>query len=178
MKKPKFASEAQLVRSGRRLVRAALRDIGGSIRTRYEVAAPGGVPDLVMFAYRGRQLYYVVTIEFKLRDWRRALRQAFRHRNYVNEAYVVLDGAHAMAAIEHMDLFERANVGLASVDRAERVKVWHVPEPALPFSPSYARYVARKLLARNRTKVNNLAFIRSVRGGSRLAALRGIGAST
>ena len=83
------------------------------------------------------------------------------------------NGAHAMAAIEHMDLFERANVGLASVDRAERVKVWHVPEPALPFSPSYARSVARKLLASNKTKVNNLAFIRSVRGGSRLAALRG-----
>lgn len=136
MKKPQFASEAQLVRAGRRLVRAALRDITVPIRTRYEMPAPGGIPDLVMFAYRGRQLDYVVTMEFKLRDWRRALRQAFRHRNYVNEAYVVLDGAHAAAAVEHMDLFEKANVGLATVDRTEKVRVWHVPEPALPFSPS------------------------------------------
>lgn len=174
MKRLHFASEAQLVRTGRRLVRAALRDIGGPIRTRYEVPAPGGIPDLVMFAYRRRQLYYVVTIEFKLRDWRRALRQAFRHRNYVNEAYVVLDGAHAAAAIEQMSLFVEANVGLATVDRAEKVEICHIPEPALPFCPNYARSVARQLLARNRGGTGDFPFIRSTRGGSRLAALRGI----
>ena len=172
MKKQRFASEAQLVRSGRRLVRAALRDVRGTIRTRYEVPAPGGVPDLVMFVHDGRQVYYVVTMEFKLRDWRRALRQAFRHRNYGNEAYVVLDGAHAMAAIEHIDLFKMANVGLATVERTEKVRVWHVPEPGLPFCPSYAQSVAKTLLAKNKGKINDLPFIRSVRGGSRLAVLR------
>ncbi len=179
VKMVRFASEAQLVRSGRRLVRAALRDARGLIRTRYEVAAPGGVPDLVVFACRRRQLHYVITMEFKLRNWRRALRQAFRHRNYVNEAYVVLDAAHATAAIEHVELFERANVGLVTVDRTERVRVWHSPEPALPFSPAYARFVADKLVAKKKKKTTkDLPFIRSVRGGSTLVALRGIGEST
>ena len=177
MKQLGFTSEAQLVRSGRRVVRAALRHTGGLMRARYEVAAPGGVPDLVMFACRGRRLYYVVAVEFKLRDWRRALRQAFRYRNCVNEAYVVLDEARGRAAIEHVDVFERANVGLATVDRTETVRVWHVPEPALPFSRSYARALAGELLASKKNRVDNLAFLRSVRGGGRLAALRGIGAS-
>ena len=178
MRRRQFASEAQLVRAGRRLVRTALRKIGGPIRTRYEVPAPGGIPDLVMFAYREKQLYYVVTIEFKLKDWRRALRQAFRHRNYVNETYVVLDSAHAGAAIEQVRLFAQANVGLATVDRAEKVKIWHLPEPALPFSPSYARSVARQLLAKNRGDTGDSPFIRSIRGGSRLAALREIAESS
>lgn len=173
-----FASEAQLVRLGRRLMRAALRDARGPVRTRSEVPAPGGIPDLVVFAHRGRQLHYVITVEFKLRDWRRALRQAFRHRNYVNEAYVVLDAAHGTAAIKHMDLFKRANVGLATVDRSERVRVVHVPEPALPFSPGYARCVANKLVTKTEAGTRSLSFIRSVRGGSRLAVLREIGEST
>ena len=174
MKKQRFASEAHLVRSGRRAVRAALRDIGGRFRTRCEVRAPGGVADLVLFAYGGRRLYYVVAVEFKLGDWRRALRQAFRHRNYVNEAYVVLDDGRGMAAIEHREVFRSANVGLATVDRADRVRVWCVPEPALPFSPGYAGVVAERLLVSEKRKVNDLRFVRSVRGGSRLAALRGI----
>lgn len=173
MKKQRFASEAHLVRSGRRAVRAALRDIGGRFRTRYEVRAPGGVPDLVVFGYGGRRLYYVVAVEFKLRDWRRALRQAFRHRNYVNEAYVVLDDGRGMAAIEHREAFASANVGLATVDRAERVRVWCVPEPALPFSRGYAGVVAERLLAGKNRRVDDLRFVRSVRGGTRLAALRG-----
>lgn len=128
---------------------------------------------MVVFAYGGRRLYYVVAVEFKLGDWRRALRQAFRHRNYVNEAYVVLDDARRMGAIEHREVFANANVGLVTVDRAERVRVWCVPEPALPFSAGYAGVVADRLLAGKGGRIKDLRFVRSVRGGSRLAALRG-----
>ena len=174
---PGFGSEAQMVRRGSRLVRAAARDNNVRIRTRYEVEAPGAVPDLVIFAHDGRQVCYVVAVEFKLRDWRRGLRQAFRHRNYVNEAHVVLDGARAMAAIEHIDLFKRANVGLTTLDRTGKVDVRYLPTPALPFSGRYAQSLAKKLVARSNAEIDNLPFIRSVRRGAALSPLRNIGGS-
>jgi hypothetical protein len=167
-----FRSEAELVRRGRRLIKEALRSLETDVRTRYEVPVPGGVPDLVIFSKKGQAVQYVVTIEFKLGDWRRAVAQAFRHRNFGNEAYVVLDQARLAAALRHLEVFQQANVGLVTVDARDTVRIWHYPEPGLPFSSQVSRAVARALLAPRRTLPNDLPFIRSVRGGVTLAGLR------
>jgi hypothetical protein len=100
-----FRSEAELVRRGRRLIRRAVQSLEGKIQTKSEVPAPGGVPDLVVFNKKDQTVQYVITIEFKLGDWRRAVTQAFRHRNFGNEAYVVLDQARLSAALRHLDVF-------------------------------------------------------------------------
>jgi hypothetical protein len=167
-----FRSEAELVRRGRRLIREALHSLQRDVRTRYEVPAPGGVPDLVIFSKKGQAVQYVVTVEFKLGDWRRAVAQAFRHRNFGNEAYVVLDQARLAAALRHLEIFERANVGLVTVDARDTVRIWHYPKPGLPFSSQVSRAVARSLLAPRRTLPTDLPFIRSIRGGVALAGLR------
>jgi hypothetical protein len=167
-----FRSEAELVQRGRRLIRRAVRSIEGEVRTRYEVPAPGGVPDLVIFSKEGRAVQYVVTVEFKLGNWRRAVTQAFRHRNFGNEAYVVLDQAKFAAALGHRRVFERANVGLVTVDTEDVVRIWHYPEPGLPFSSQFARAIARALLRSRSTLPTDLPFIRSTRGGVALAGLR------
>jgi hypothetical protein len=72
-----FRSEAELVRRGRRLIRQALRNLEKDVRTRYEVPAPGGVPDLVIFSKNGQAVRYVVTVEFKLGDWQAGRRAGF-----------------------------------------------------------------------------------------------------
>ena len=125
-----FASEAQLVRSGRRVLKTALAQLDEPVKARYDVRGPGVVPDLVLFTKRSETVSYVVTVEFKLRNWQRALAQAFKHRNFGNEAYVVLDDAHAASALKNLSRFEEANVGLVSVARYETVHFWHFPVPS------------------------------------------------
>lgn len=169
-----FKTEAQLVRYGRRLIRGALEELDISARVRYEVRAPGGVPDLVLFNKSSDRLSYVVTVEFKISAWRRALQQSFKTRNYGNEAYVVLDAAHVGAALDHYHLFEQANVGLLSVAPNASLDVWYYPQPHLPFSLEFSKALAHALFAPRGTLPNDLPFTRSLRGGIALAGLRKI----
>jgi hypothetical protein len=168
-----YRTEAELARRGRRVIRDALTSVGAAgVRTRSEVQAPGGVPDLVIYRRQSNEVHYVVTVEFKLRNWRRALAQAFRHRNFGNEAYVVLDRAGLAPALSQITMFHAANVGLLTLDQNGEVHVWHYPVPKLPFSAKFSRVVARSLLAPSRTLPADLPFIRSTRGGIVLSGLR------
>ena len=168
-----FQSETQLVRKGRRVIRQALRQlVRPTVGTRAEVPAPGSVPDFVMYTRDRSSVLYVVTFEFKLASWRRALGQAFRHRNFGNEAYVVLDRARIAPALKALDEFRAANVGLLSIDWQSNVEAWHYPTPALPFSKRFSRHLAKMLLSPRKTIPDDLQFTRSVRGGSVLAPLR------
>ena len=56
----------------------------------------------------------VVAIEAKLRDWRRALVQAYRYLQFSTESWVLLDSARAASAIKERALFESCGIGLAS----------------------------------------------------------------
>ena len=169
-----FRSEAELVRTGRRVVRQALTSVGASlVKARYEVRAPGVVPDLILYSKRGKALRYVVTVEFKLSNWRKALAQAFLHRNFGNEAYVVLDRAHLVPALEHLEDFQLANVGLLTLAALDgEIQAWHLPEPTLPFSVHFSTSAARSLLSRQKLLVDELPFTRTTRGGVVLAGLR------
>jgi hypothetical protein len=148
------------------------QDLGPFLGVRHEVRAPGGIPDLVFFLSKNDSLDYVITVEFKLSDWRRALFQAFKNRNFGNEAYVVLDPARLDAALKHLSEFQRANVGLATVSRDCQVSVWLYPTPALPFSEQFSEKLATILLRKRKAKIKDLRFIRTVRGGVPLADLR------
>ncbi|MEP2445818.1 MAG: hypothetical protein ABJI69_01215 [Balneola sp.] len=54
-------------------------------------------------------------IEAKLRNWKRALKQAYRYKWFADYSYVVLDYYHINKALEELDAFKKYNVGLASV---------------------------------------------------------------
>lgn len=56
----------------------------------------------------------VVAIEAKLRDWRRALMQAYRYLQFSTESWVLLDHARAASAIKEHALFKSCGIGLAS----------------------------------------------------------------
>lgn len=67
----------------------------------------------------------IVTIEAKLRDWRKGLMQASRHRLAADAAWVAIDAAAASPAVKAGDWFETYGVGLAvvSVDGTVRPRV-------------------------------------------------------
>lgn len=69
-----------------------------------------------------RKLYRGITndsiaIEAKLKNWKRALDQAFRYKWFAKKSFVVLDSMHIKPAIAHIDCFKRLNVGLAEIDK-------------------------------------------------------------
>lgn len=72
-------------------------------------------------------------IEAKLKDWRRALSQAYRYRWFADYSYVVLDEKFINRAINNIDLFEKYNVGLASISTTGCFKRIFNPIKKKPF---------------------------------------------
>lgn len=72
-------------------------------------------------------------IEAKLKDWKRALKQAYRYRWFAEYSFVVLDTYHANAALKNIDFFVKYNVGLASVSTDGVLKQYFNPTRQQPF---------------------------------------------
>lgn len=60
-------------------------------------------------------LQILVSVEAKLRDWRKALDQAIRYLTYSDQAWVLLDSHSVQPALNNIGAFETRNVGLASI---------------------------------------------------------------
>jgi hypothetical protein len=100
-----------------------------------------GVPDLVVANTtddeRRASRVSANAFEMKLRNWKRALVQAYRYRAFADMSHVVLDGAYAARAIGSVRLFVRSNVGLMSVGADGHIAVHFEPKPSRPFSRHY-----------------------------------------
>lgn len=69
----------------------------------------------------------IVSIEAKLRNWRRALSQAYRYLDYAHRSWVLLDASHAKSAIRNLDQFKRLNVGLVTLHVEGTCRTWFRP---------------------------------------------------
>lgn len=67
---------------------------------------------------------HVVAIEAKLRDWRRALTQAYRYTSFSNEAWVLLDDACIGSAHRNAQWFKKIGIGLASFSRLGELRIY------------------------------------------------------
>jgi NCAIR mutase (PurE)-related protein len=96
-----------------------------------------GIPDLVFtevgFAEGRICCAQTTAIEAKLRNWRKALIQAFRYRSFANSSYVLIDSAHSRAAIANLAKFVRAKIGLLSIDEEGVVTVLHRATSEIPY---------------------------------------------
>ena len=91
-------------------------------------------------------------IEMKLKNWRRALYQASRYRDFAHQAWVVMDDSDISPAIRNPNEFARLNVGLASLTIAGDVKIHAKPILRCPRSELrfwYANSVIAERLLRN-----------------------------
>lgn len=77
----------------------------------------------------------IISIEAKLRDWRRALYQANRYRAYSNESWVVLDAACSGPAVRNLDAFSARNIGLAIVSRTSGLNILYQPKKECGLDP-------------------------------------------
>lgn len=74
-----------------------------------------------------------IAIEVKLKNWKRALEQAYRYRCFAFHSYVFLDKRHASPAIKNKTLFLRYNIGLASVSKEGKIEFHFKPKKGNPF---------------------------------------------
>lgn len=89
----------------------------------------------------------VVAIEAKLRDWRRALVQAYRYLQFSTESWVLLDHARAASAIREQALFESCGIGLASFSAIGELHI-HVYAVNRSWQGSALAWRTQALLAR------------------------------
>jgi hypothetical protein len=72
-------------------------------------------------------------IEIKLKNWKRALEQAYRYRSFAYQSYVFLDEKFVNPALKNKNLFFQYNVGLASVSTCGEIDIHYKPKRGNPF---------------------------------------------
>jgi DNA-binding MarR family transcriptional regulator len=73
-----------------------------------------------------------IAIEAKLKDWRRALKQAYRYKWFSERSYVCLPSTNIKPATSNLDFFKQMQVGLVSVCKDSGINILYDPKPAKP----------------------------------------------
>ena len=90
----------------------------------------------------------VVTVEAKLRDWRRGVMQASRHRLASDAAWLAVDSARSARAVEAKQWFVTYGVGLAVVSASGTV------EPSIFPNAKRVRNADRELLVERSANIH------------------------
>lgn len=77
-----------------------------------------------------------IAFEAKLRNWKKAVMQAYRYKWFADYSYVVLDEAHSKVAIENLPLFKKLNVGLMTISVNGVIKNHYHPKKQKPLDPT------------------------------------------
>jgi len=75
-----------------------------------------------------------IAIEAKLKDWRRALKQAYRYKWFSEKSFVFLPSENTTVPQQNQHLFEKYNVGLAGVSEEAGIEVIFSPVEERPIS--------------------------------------------
>lgn len=75
-----------------------------------------------------------IAIEAKLKNWKRALQQAYRYKWFSSKAYVVLPSNNIKPALNNLELFKKYGVGLASINNSYELEVHYKAQEGVPYS--------------------------------------------
>ena len=89
----------------------------------------------------------IVAIEAKLRNWKRALWQAYRYLEYSDQSWVLLDAYSIKPALANLLEFQRLNVGLASLSSTNEIRFYFSPVRRSPKS-DHRRWQANAEIAK------------------------------
>jgi hypothetical protein len=121
-----FITEKDLVEASIPL----LHDFFSLSRSSSIIAEPKGlfgIPDLLLYDNT------IISIEYKLNNWRKALKQAYRYRSFSNESYVFLDIDYISNPIKFLDEFQKYNIGLCGVSN-NLIKLYYRPDKINPYN--------------------------------------------
>lgn len=86
-----------------------------------------GIPDVMI--YNG----IIISFEFKLKNWKRALQQAFRYKSFSSLSYVFIEKKHLNPPLKNIELFEKTGIGLCTYNNDE-IEFIYTPQISEPFS--------------------------------------------
>ncbi|MCK9282577.1 MAG: hypothetical protein M0P71_18325 [Melioribacteraceae bacterium] len=112
-----------------------------------------GIPDFVFYSKYEDEVA-VISFELKLKDWKRAAKQAFRYKSFSNIAYVVLSSKSVNSALNNIELFERYHIGLAKFDNESDFEILYKPESSKPFSDILSQKLVNSIVS-NRKRSKN-----------------------
>jgi len=92
-----------------------------------------GIPDFVFYK-KDKKEVSIVSFELKLKNWRKATKQAFRYKSFSNVSYVVLPEKTAKIALKNINLFKKYNIGLAVFESSKSFEIVFKPEIDTPLS--------------------------------------------
>ncbi len=90
-----------------------------------EVEGLIGRPDLLLKNQNSKK---IITIELKLKNWKRALAQAFKYKSFSDKTYVCMDQNNIYPALKNLEMFKKYNIGLISIDNNYKIKVYYKPK--------------------------------------------------
>lgn len=122
-----FVSEAELVEFSLPLIIEEFKNENNKLDYIQEPKGLFGIPDVIIF--NGN----VVSIEYKLKNWKQAIKQAYRYQSFSYETYVVLDIDYVEVAKKNIDMFIKFNIGLGAVD-SESIEFYYKPKKKKPFN--------------------------------------------
>jgi hypothetical protein len=135
--------------------RTFLKSMGNrAVLAAREVALNGyGIADLVCLVIaenrysKPNEKAHLLAFEVKIRDWRKALAQAFRYKYFAHASTVVLPPEDSQKAMQFLDTFKALAIGLWSFDiRSGEIRRLYTPDYQCPFSDS-AHAKATKLFS-------------------------------
>lgn len=126
------------------------RIVNKSIDYVTELLGVDGIPDCVVFEKTNKNIKYVISYELKLKNWKRAMKQAFRYKLFSNEVYVVMDKKYINSALKNINEFYHYNIGLASFSCKGELYIYFEPETHKPFSFAFFKMFYQQLLKANK----------------------------
>jgi len=87
-------------------------------------------------------------IEVKLKNWRRALRQAYRYKWFSEKSFVCLPEDNSTQAQQHLEMFQRLAVGLMVVSDDGELKTVFAPPTEKPLDVVMKMMLNEELLTR------------------------------
>ncbi|MGI4790230.1 MAG: hypothetical protein ACRYFS_15440 [Janthinobacterium lividum] len=96
-----------------------------------------GIPDLVIANVKNTSIEAVeiqgLAFEMKLRNWQRALFQAYRYRFFAQKSYVVMDHKRVQPALMQIERFIKSNIGLLSLSPDGEIYIHFEPTEEPPY---------------------------------------------
>lgn len=94
-----------------------------------------GIPDFILIENKLPDSKLIIAIELKLKNWKQALKQAYKYKSFSNYSFVVLDEINLKAAINNLEMFKNFNIGLSSFNPKKELKIVYYPNFEIPFNP-------------------------------------------
>lgn len=113
-----------------------------------------GIPDFVFYAKQQGEISFV-SFELKLKNWKRAAKQAFRYKSFSNISYVVIGKGSVNAALNNVNLFKKYNIGLAFFDTNNYFEILFKPETSEPYSETLKQKLIDTVVG-SRKKAKNI----------------------